>query len=103
MNNIVQNLEEQILKNYNGLRIDYFAKTNGHDAYWRYECNKKVRLTPDVHVGSLLCYSVTGKTREEACNQLYNAIKEDKECEERMLAKYNKFKENLEYDANSSR
>ncbi len=95
MNNIVQNLEEQILK-YNGIKIDYFPANDSHEGYWRYECNKHVKLSPDVSVGSFLCYSVSGKTREEACNKLYNAIKRDQEAEENMIKAYEKMQQGID-------
>ncbi len=93
MTNIVQNLEEQIIKNYNSIKIDYVPAKHNCQGYWRYECDKRVKLSPDVSVGSLLCYSVYGATREEACNKLYNAIKADKEAEENMIKAYEKMQQ----------
>lgn len=93
MNNIVQNLEEQIIKNYNGIKIDFFSDNSVHEDYWRYECNVRIKLSPEATIESLLCYSVCGKTREEACNKLYNAIKKDKEAEDNMRKQYTKMQQ----------
>lgn len=88
-NNIVQNLEEIILTEYkSSIKIDFFPANCAHKDYWRYECNQRVQLSPEVSRESLLCYSVSAPTREEACNRLYNAIKKDKEASDEMKKQY---------------
>lgn len=93
MNNMLQNLEDEIIKNYNSINISFHSLDGADGDYWQYECNRRVKLSLECSVGSLLCYSVKGKTREEACNKLYNAIKRDDEDSKRLIEQYKKMKE----------
>lgn len=85
---IISDLEEAIIKNYGELRVKFFPANCAYDDYWRYECSCRIKLSPEVEIGSLLCYSFSKKSRLEACIALYEAIQKDKESEQKMIKKY---------------
>ena len=84
----LQNLENHIIKEFGPLRIKY----NEVEKKWNYEVADRVKLSPEVQTGSLLCYSVYGKTREQACIKLYKALNENRKASQRMIEKYNKMR-----------
>ena len=85
---IISDLEEAIIKNYGTLKVTFFPTNCVYDDYWRYECSCRIKLSPEVEIGSLLCYSFSKKSRLEACIALYEAIQKDKESEQKMIKKY---------------
>lgn len=92
MDKTLEELENEIIQNYNSIQVAFFEGQNGGQPYWQYESHHRIKLSPEVSVGSLLCYSVKGNTRLEACQKLYKAIKEDTELSEKVITKYNVMK-----------
>lgn len=73
----IQVIEDEILAELEHLDIGKYVASDGSVSY-RYEANERVRLDENKTVGSLLTYSVYGKTRLEAAKKLLNSFKKDK-------------------------
>lgn len=82
----LQIIEDAILAELEHLDIRKYVK-DGETSY-RYEANKRVKLDEHKTIGSLLTYSVYGKTRLEAAQRLLKCLKEDEEEFEQLRQYY---------------
>ena len=82
----IQIIEDAILAELEHLDIRKYVK-DGEISY-RYEANKRVKLDEHKTIGSLLTYSVYGKTRLEAAQRLLKCLKEDEEEFEQLRQYY---------------
>ena len=67
----LQDIEDEIIERVGQYKVDRM------DNRYRYEANMRVKLDDSKSIGSLLTYSVYGKTRLEAAHNLLKAIKKD--------------------------
>jgi hypothetical protein len=82
----LQIIEDAILAEFEHLDIRKYVE-DGETSY-RYEANKRVKLDEHKTIGSLLTYSVYGKTRLEAAQKLLRRLKEDEEEFEQLRQYY---------------
>ena len=72
----LEEIENEIIERIGEIRIEVYKPKEGT---YRYEASKRVSLDENKSIGSLLCYSVYGKSRMEAATRLLNALKKDEE------------------------
>ena len=82
----LQIIEDAILAELEHLDVRKYIKDN--EVSYRYEANKRVKLDEHKSIGSLLTYSVYGKTRLEAAQGLLKCLKKDEEEFEKLRQYY---------------
>ena len=71
----LEEIENEIIERIGEIRIEVYKPKEGT---YRYEASKRVSLDENKSIGSLLCYSVYGKSRMEAATRLLNALNNGK-------------------------
>lgn len=82
----LQIIEDKILAELENLEIRTHVK-DGEVSY-NYEANKRVKLDEHKSIGSMLAYSVYGKTRLEAAQRLLKSLEEDEKEFEQLRQYY---------------
>lgn len=82
----LQIIEDKILDELEHLNIRKYVK-DGEVSY-KYEADVRVKLDEHKSIGSMLAYSVYGKTRLEAAQKLLKCLEEDKKEFEQLRQYY---------------